>query len=439
MSATDHRRHLSVAVYPGLEPRLLRGDLHVRETLSDYVARGGYCDAADPSRLMQAIGRAGLRGRGGAGFPLYLKLAAVRTRGSSPVVIANGEEGEPVSLKDRWLLRYRPHAVLDGLRLVARLVEARRSYVYVSDEHARQSVQSALDEISGCPWWEVDVQVAYVDPSYVAGEASAAAQWIDGGPPVPTDKPPRPFERGVDGLPTLVSNVETLAHVPQVQRMGPRAYRSVGTRTSPGTFLLTLGGPGGGLLEVPFGVTLGEILAWRCKETAEPVAVLLGGYSGGIFAPSALDMELEYDAAAAAGGSLGCGAIVPIRKPDCPVGVVASIMSYFARNNAGQCGSCVNGTRAMADALESLRNQSAGPEERERLRRWAAILPGRGACQLLDGAALSVTTLLREFPALVEEHLEARCSECQDAPFEHPAPYSTAAILDPAMGEATVR
>src|SRR6516164_9200613 len=215
----------TVAALPGLAVRLLRQDQPheeaTPESLDAYIAGAGYLDGPADRRgaddLLDTIERSGLRGRGGAAFPFAVKARAVRRVArwtQPPVVVANGEEGEPASVKDRWLLRNRPHLVLDGLRLAAAAVGAGQAYVYVSDPGAAQSVSAALADARAAGRLSLPVRVTVVEPGYVAGEETAAVRAINGGPAKPTDKPPRPFEEGVAGLPTLVSNVETLANLP---------------------------------------------------------------------------------------------------------------------------------------------------------------------------------------------------------------------------------
>lgn len=182
---------------------------HVTESADAYRATGGYADATGPDELLHRLAASGLRGRGGAGFPAAVKLRAVRERGGVPVVVANGEEGEPGSVKDRWLLRARPHLVLDGLVRAASVTGAVRGYVYLSDPEAGARVRRALAEREP----HLPIEVVETAHTYVAGEESAVVRRIDGGPALPTAKPPRPFERGVGGAPTLVSNVETLARI----------------------------------------------------------------------------------------------------------------------------------------------------------------------------------------------------------------------------------
>lgn len=415
MTATaDASLVVPTRVFPGVDPRLLVGSR--RENVHDYLARGGYAPLHSPEALLAEIEAAGLRGRGGAAFPLARKIRAVRAGVAAPVLLANGEEGEPASVKDRWLMRNRPHLVLDGLRLAAATVGAQDAFLYVSDAASADSLEAALAEFPGEGWTEISVRVHRVGHAYVAGEETAAIRSINGGPALPSDKPPRPFEAGVAGRPTLVSNVETLANVPAVLRLGAAGYRDVGTEDSPGTFLMTLGGTvHDGLYEVPFGATLGDVLQWLEIDAGGVRGALVGGYFAGVLGDRVLDLPLEYGAFSAAGSGLGCGAVAVIDAATCPVTVSAAVMAYFARVNAGQCGSCFNGTAAMAAVLAALRDHRAESADLDRLAGWATDLRGRGACGTLDGATNVAASLMREYPRLVAGHLAQACELCAGA------------------------
>lgn len=400
---------LSIGPAPGLEPRLLRVGLRGREDARAYLAVGGYADGGvGGEALVKEVESAGLRGRGGAAFPTGVKMRSVRDRPGPRYLVANGEEGEPVSVKDRWLLRHRPHLVLDGLLRTAHALDVDRAYVFVSDPASARSVAQALEERE---MLSVPVELVTVDPAYVAGEETAVVRAIGGGRALPLDKPPRPFNAGVKGQPTLIANVETLANVPFISHFGSDAYRAVGTTSSPGTFLLTLSGdcrfPG--LYEVPLGIGLRDVLEALAEPSSEPRGFLVGGFFGGILNPRALDMRLAYDDLRDERSGLGCGSIVVVGADDCPVAAVADVMSYFARENAKQCGACIRGTPAMRDAVLDL---ARGIDDTERLRRWSETLRERGACGLLTGAAGLAGSLLREFSELVEEHLDAPCHRC---------------------------
>ncbi|UGT61313.1 NADH-ubiquinone oxidoreductase-F iron-sulfur binding region domain-containing protein [Nocardia asteroides] len=409
---------------PGLEPRLLRAGA---EPLDEYRAAGGYRPAGDPEALLEQVRRSGLLGRGGAGFPLAVKLAGVRAahrRGSGTVVLANGEEGEPASIKDKWLLRQRPHLVLDGLRLAAGVVGAERAVVYLSDPAAARSVDAALTELDSAGIEAPAIELVLVDPTYVAGEETAAVRAVQGGPALPSDKPPRPFERGVAGLPTVVSNVETLAHLPFVHAHGGEGFRAAGTEASPGTFLATVSGGGrpAALYELPHGLPFTELLALHGVSPDSVRGALTGGYFAGMVDRAVLDVTLEHSALRAIGGGLGCGAFSLITT-ECPVAVAAAVLEYFDRENAGQCGSCWNGTAAMAAAAGALRDGAATDEDVARLRRWSVVLRGRGACGTLDGATNAAATLLARFGADVATHLTGTCPTCADGPYRAERPF----------------
>nr|WBO82683.1 Fe-S-binding domain-containing protein [Streptomyces sp. SBE_14.2] len=398
-----------------------------------YLAAGGYAPLAGD--LLDRIDAAGLRGRGGAGFPAAVKLRAVRDAAAPKVVVANGEEGEPGSVKDRWLLRHRPHTVLDGLRLAAALTGAGRGYVYVSDPAAEQAVRRALGEYDpGLP-----VDVVRTEHTYVAGEESAVVRRIDGGPALPTAKPPRPFESGVGGAPTLVANVETLARIALLHSRPDAAD----------AYLVTLAGGGGGtaLVEAPAKTHL-KVLADLCGY-GRSEAVLQGGMFGGLYGEGWRDLPLDHDGLRDAGAALGCGALYFLGPEDCPVAVAVEAASYLGAQSARQCGVCVSGTGAMANALAAVARGEGTPDTLAQLRRWSTQLPGRGACALLDAAARVVAALLDRFPDVLDAHRSPGCAACArpapddgrrftvplpDAVDAHPSP-ARAACTRPARGD----
>jgi NADH:ubiquinone oxidoreductase subunit F (NADH-binding) len=433
---------LITGVHPSVTPRLMLPEPghQGREDRAAYEARGGYSGGPggylEGADLISAVAESGLRGRGGAAFPLGVKLAAVAGQPGDHVLVVNGEEGEPASVKDRWLLRTRPHLVLDGALRAASAIGAVTAYVYVSDGQAAESIRTALAELDELP---VPVHVRTVPHSYVAGEETAAVRAINGGPAKPADKPPRPFEEGVAGCPTLVSNVETIANLPRIAAAaGPGDDVSPGRGFGPAghgqeTFLVTLTGscPRPGLYEVPFGGTLGETAETLGGLTGPPRGYLMGGYFAGLLNRRGHGLALDYDVFRDEGSGLGCGAVIVLGPADCPVGAAAQVMAYFDRNNASQCGSCFNGTAAMSGVTTALARGVAGPADVQRLESWAAFLPGRGACATLDGAASVARSLLREFPAEVEAHVRDRCGPCAELDVTAaPPPFAVAAYAE---------
>jgi NADH:ubiquinone oxidoreductase subunit F (NADH-binding) len=415
--ATDAQRRrsssLALGWHAGIEPRLLLAASEGREDYDAYRARGGYAEqGAVGEALIEALESSGLRGRGGAAFPTATKLRSVADREGPRFVVANGEEGEPASLKDRWLLCNRPHLVLDGLLRCCEAVGAQGAYVFVSDAPAAASVERAIAELDGRA--PVAIELVTTEPRYVAGEETAVVRAINGGPALPLDKPPRPFESGVQERPTLVANVETLANVPAIAVHGAERFRELGTERSPGTFLLTISGACArpGLYEIPLGKPLGATLDELAGLPEQVGGFLMGGYFAGLLAPRALQARLAYDELRDEGSGLGCGAIVALAEQDCPVAAVADVIDYFERENAKQCGACIRGTAAMRDAVLALAAGEADEERLERLRGWSLSLRERGACALLDGAAGLVGSLFREFPREVDAHLASPCPKC---------------------------
>jgi NADH:ubiquinone oxidoreductase subunit F (NADH-binding) len=376
------------------------------ESAQTYIADGGYGTAHDPGLLLDRIADAGLRGRGGAAFPVAVKLRAVRDGGGGPVVVANGEEGEPGSVKDRWLLRARPHLVLDGLAHAAAITGAARCYVYLSDAYAAEHVRRALAERPP----EVPTEVIETGHTYVAGEETAVVRRIDGGPALPTAKPPRPFEKGVGGRPTLVSNVETLARIALIASR-PEHRHEIALST-----LLTLSSPDGPALltEAPYGIRLRTLASVQGATDAS--GALMGGLFGGLIDDGALDLALDHEALAAAGTALGCGAIRFLDPDTCPLAIAADAVDHLRAESARQCGVCVSGTTAIGDTLRRLTTRTAAPESGDQLLRWSSGLPGRGACGLLDAAAGTAGSLLRSHPDIVAAHLDTVCQACADHP-----------------------
>ncbi|MEV6784111.1 NADH-ubiquinone oxidoreductase-F iron-sulfur binding region domain-containing protein [Streptomyces sp. NPDC051098] len=376
------------------------------ENVHTYLSAGGYQELPHPDRLLEHIAEAGLGGRGGAGFPAAVKLRAVRDGGAPPVVVANGEEGEPGSAKDRWLLRARPHLVLDGLAHAAAITGATRGCVYLSDPAAGAAVRRALAEREQ----PLPIEIVETPHTYVAGEESAVVRRINGGPALPTAKPPRPFEQGVDDRPTLVSNVETLARIALI------ASRPHVRRRTAGSALVTLSGGDGDavLAEVSYGVTLRNLAT--LQGTHDPAGALMGGLFGGLIGAVSLDLPLDPSALAAARTAAGCGAIRFLGAGECPVSVACEAVGHLATQSARQCGVCVAGTGSIRDTVHTLHLGTAAPDALAKLLRWSEGLPGRGACGLLDASAGTAGSLLRAFPDITRAHLDSPCPSCAAAP-----------------------
>ncbi len=397
-------------------PRLLPRPSAPR--LVDHLGRLGPAPRLG-HELIGEVERAGLRGRGGAGFPTAIKMEAVRHRGArlvksrTPIVVANGTEGEPLSVKDKTLLVHAPHLVLDGMVAAAHAVGADEAVVCI-DRNARpvlQAVERAISERRRLADG-ITLRTAATPARYIVGEETALVNWLNGGDAKPTFTPPRPFERGVDRRPTLVDNVETLAHVALIARFGAKWWRSAGTTSDPGTMLVTLSGvTRPGVYEVPLGTGLRDVL--RNAGAHDVAGVLVGGYFGTWLTPrQAAMVTLSVDDLKAMGAGLGCGAIAALRTDACPLAELARVTRWLANQSAGQCGSCANGLPAIAGAIEHVatggdRNGNAEAAAR----RWLDMVAGRGACKLPDGAVRFVSSGLTVFADHVAEHAaHGRCA-----------------------------
>jgi NADH:ubiquinone oxidoreductase subunit F (NADH-binding) len=381
----------------------------------EHLAVHGPADNFSGESILREVGASGLTGRGGAGFPVARKLAAVASSRSArtPVIVANGAEGEPASSKDLLLLACLPHLVLDGIAAAAMVTGAGRAVLCLHEgSGAADRVQVALEERRSAPD-PCPVEVALVPGRYVASEESALVHWLNKGAALPTTRPPRPDQRGVDGRPTLVNNVETLAHLGLIARYGARWFTETGTRAEPGTRLLTVSGAvaSPGVLEIETGTPLAEVLA-MCGGLSEAVTgYLIGGYFGGWVSPDVgAGLRLSRAGLAGVGGALGAGVLIALPASVCPLQEASRITSWLAGQSAGQCGPCVFGLPAIADAFDTLTRGRLSAAGRRQLDRWTRDVTGRGACHHPDGTARFVTSALRAFHGEVTLHARGRCS-----------------------------
>jgi NADH:ubiquinone oxidoreductase subunit F (NADH-binding) len=463
-------------------PRLLagipaRGTLPLREHLALHgpppAVEGRGWRRHDAAGLVEEVERAGLRGRGGAAFPTAAKLRAVvdaargglagrlGAPGARPLVVVNGAESEPASAKDRTLLRALPHLVLDGAALAAAAVGAREVLLGVcaSSRSALDGVARALEERASVRGGAGDGGVRFelhaVPARYVAGQESALVSFLSGGSALPTFTPPRPFARGVHGRPTLVCNVETLAHLALVGRYGAAWFRELGTPEQPGSALLTLSGPLAhpGVYEVELGSPLAALLDAAGGLRAPARAVLIGGYGGTWVDGARLEeLALSDRDLAPFGATLGAGVVAMLSADACPVAELAHLTRWLAGESARQCGPCLFGLDALAAVFEGLalggaparrgvrrvrgagggsgihgRGGGAGRSvplaaAPERLRALSALVRGRGACGHPDGAARLVESALEVFAEELDAHARhGPCAACAEPP-ELPLP-----------------
>jgi len=421
-------------------PRLLPVNGQQPQDWHAHTARHGripYREA--PGRLIADIQQAGLTGRGGAAFPVHRKLGAVLeaadARRRNPVVIANGAESEPASDKDATLLWLAPHLVLDGLQLAAEAVNAEEAILYTHADRrddVGKRLQQAIVERRAVGSDRVPVELAEAPPRFLSGQETALINHLGGGPAIPTFVPPRVTERGLAGAPTLVQNVETLAHLALIARRGPRWFRQAGTPAEPGSMLCTIRRSDGTprIAEVPLGMPLKELIG----EVRPDQAVLLGGYHGTwISGQYAATLTLDNATLGPAGARVGAGIVITLPADRCGLVETANVVRYLALESAGQCGPCLNGLPRMAAAFADLARGRARPQTRADLERWCGLVAGRGACHHPDGTANLVRSALITFAAEADWHARGRCTAVSTAasskPFL-PIPRTTARTED---------
>ncbi len=399
-------------------PRLLAG-AHASGSLSraEHEAVHGV-PPRDHAGLVEAVALAGLRGRGGASFPTAVKLRSVTRRPGARTILVNGAESEPMSDKDRVLLQLVPHLVLDGATAAAAAVGARSVVIAIPEDASasHQALRSAIGERTADP----KVRITDAPVAYLAGEESALIRYIDGGPLKPTVVPPRPSERGLRRRPTLVQNPETLAHIALIHRHGPEWFRQLGTRAHPGSALVTVSGAvrRAGVQEIACGAPLDSVLGVAGGATEPLRAVLVGGFHGAWIGGDEIAATTIDDAGLSRhGGGLAAGVIVALGRSACPAQELARTVEWLSLQNAGQCGPCSNGLPALAGLLTAMTAGQGPADGRHRLERWSAQLPGRGACNLPDGAVRFLSSGLRVFaPELADHERNGPCGNCARVP-----------------------
>ena len=405
-------------------PRLLAGvPAHGALSLQEHLEIHGEAPRKPRRRrrsespLIARIEAAGLLGRGGGAFPTARKLRSVASAGRRPVVVVNAAEGEPASLKDRTLMRARPHLVLDGGELAASSLGAEEVIVCVC-AGARASAEQAAAAIaersragdSSSP----RIRLQLVPNHYLSGQESALVSYLNGRRALPTFTPPLPFEQGVGRAPTLVSNAETLAHLALIARHGPEWFRELGTPSEPGSALVTLSGPVAhpGVYEIELGAPLSSLIDAAGGATDGVRAALVGGYAGSwIDAGRLPSLALSDEYLAQHRARLGAGVVLLLSEHACPAAETARVARWLASQSSGQCGPCVNGLQALAMTLTETARGVARAKAEERIARLASLVQGRGACAHPDGAVEFILSAVQIFGSEFADH--ARLGTCE--------------------------
>ena len=400
----------------------------------EYIARGGYFGARKailemtPEEVCQTAIDSGLRGRGGGGFPTGLKWKfTLASKTDKKYVICNGDEGDPGAFMDRSVMEGNPHAVIEGMMIAARGIGADEGYVYVRAEYPlavarmRAAVKDAEDAgLLGDHLFGSDfsfrVNVMEGAGAFVCGEETALIASIEGKRGMPRPKPPFPAQSGLWGKPTVINNVETLASVPGIFFKGPEQYKAVGTEKSPGTktFALTGHVANTGLIEVPFGTTLREIVYNigggvtnnKGEVTDEDFkAVQIGGPSGGCLTPEMLDLPMDFDSLKSVGAMVGSGGLVVMNKQTCIVKIARFFMQFTQNESCGKCVPCREGTKQMLAMLDDIIEGRADRHTLELLEETAKAVQLGSLCGLGKTAPNPVLSTLRYFRDEYEAHV----------------------------------
>jgi NADH:ubiquinone oxidoreductase subunit F (NADH-binding) len=403
-------------------PRLLTGiPPRGAMSLAEHLAVHGAAPSArgrgrgKTSPLIERIDRSGLGGRGGGSFPTARKMRAAAASRGRAIVVANGAEGEPASLKDRTLLHALPHLVLDGGILAAEAVGADELILCVCESElaCAESVAQAIEERDRPA---LRLRLATVPARYIAGQEAALISHLNGRPAIPTFTPPMPFERGVNRRPTLVNNIETLAHIALIARHGSQWFRQLGTPTQPGSALVTLSGAIShpGVYEIEHGASLSSLIEAAGGTTGRIRAALLGGYGGTWIGGEFLHgLALSNEHLAPHGATLGAGVVLLLGEQACPVSETSHVARWLANQSSGQCGPCVHGLDALATTVERIAESAPNDRARQRIDQLAALTSRRGACSHPDAAVNFVLSALDVFAGEFADHARhGRCEAC---------------------------
>ena len=403
------------------------------ESVREYIAVGGYSAVAKalfdmtPQQIVDEISDSSLRGRGGGGFPTGRKWAQVlRQPEEIKYVVCNGDEGDPGAFMDRSVMEGDPHRMIEGMMLAAYAVQAQEGYIYVRAEYplAVRRLQIAIaqaeekgllgDNILGTGF-SFRLHINRGAGAFVCGEGSALTASIEGKRGMPRVKPPRTVEQGLWGKPTVLNNVETYANVPMIIKNGAGWYSRIGTPESPGTkaFALTGNVKNTGLIEVPMGITLREIIfdiGGGIKDNKKFKAVQIGGPSGGCLVESQLDSKMDFDSLSKIGAMIGSGGLVVMDEDTCMVEVARFFMNFTQRESCGKCVPCREGTKRMLEILERIVAGNGKMSDLDELEELADMIENTALCGLGKSAPKPVISTIHAFRKEYEEHiLDKKC------------------------------
>ena len=431
---TVHKEQEDIPFYKKQTRLVLEHCGHIDATsIDEYLAIGGYTAfekalfdmTADD--IINEITESNLRGRGGGGFPTGRKWAQVR-RQKEPqkYVVCNGDEGDPGAFMDRSIMEGDPHRMLEGMMIAGVACGASEGYIYVRAEYpmAVSRLQNAIEQANACgllgenilgTGFSFQLHISRGAGAFVCGEGSALTASIEGKRGMPRVKPPRTVEHGLFDKPTVLNNVETYANVPLIINRGAAWYKTIGPENSPGTkaFALTGNIVNTGLIEVPMGTTLREIIfeiGGGMRDGGEFKAVQIGGPSGGCLTSEHLDMPLDFDSLKKAGAMIGSGGLVVMDQHTCMVEVARFFMNFTQNESCGKCVPCREGTRRMLEILERIVAGNGRDGDIELLLELADTITNTALCGLGKSAALPVVSTIKNFRDEYEAHIyQKRC------------------------------
>jgi len=410
---------------------LERAGLIDPDEINDYIIHDGYIALGKaltemtPADVMHTLEKSGLRGRGGAGFPTGMKWRFVsKAKGERKYVICNADESEPGTFKDRLILEGDPHTIIEAMTIAAYAVGASEGYIYIRGEYKlaqirlnkaiRQARQMGFlgEKIFGTPF-SFDIHVHSGAGAYICGEETALIESIEGKRGEPRARPPYPTTHGLWGMPTLVNNVETLANVPAILRNGADWYRQIGTKTSPGTKVYTILGNVNvtGLIEVPMGITLREVItiyAKGMKNNATFKLAQTGGSSGSIIPASLQDTPMDFDSFNRAGVALGSGAMLICNEDTCVVDLAKVLLNFFRFESCGKCNPCRIGNQRAFEILSNISEGTGSLKDLDDLEKISNFLYELSNCGLGQTAGTPIRDVLKHFRAEVEAQIRLK-------------------------------
>ena len=406
----------------GGEPRWLtpRCGINKPEDLDAFVKSGGFSGLRralkemNPADVIGEVKNSGLVGRGGAAFPTGLKLEFT-SKAESQVryIVCNGDESEPGTFKDRILMEGDPYFILEGMTIAAYAIGAQKGYIYIRGEYprAQKIVQKAITEARAGGYlgenilggdFSFDVELRIGAGAYICGEETALFESIEGKQGFPRLKPPYPTTHGLFGQPTAINNVETICAIAWIIANGSDAYRSQGTKDSPGTKLFCLSGDvvTPGVFEVPYGTHLGELINLAGGFVGEPQAFLLGGAAGTFAGPDELDLEMSFEGLKSAGHSLGSGVVMVFNQDRDLRQTFHQLAIFFAHESCGKCFPCRLGTKRQLEIVERVKDGKADAGDIAALKDIQFAMTNASLCGLGMTAGSAIRTALEKWPDL---------------------------------------